>query len=150
MSPSCLKNSFVTQYPSVLISNCMCFLFFPLLECCRHLDERGWENKDWKLYIQKATWVQCRNYRKRVYTLQIKGAHCPSPKAQRIPVKESEEKRSSVQKTDSRRRQARWPGERWGECSWGPAAHPTPAFWGEALPEAPRRKPTTPPLHHST
>ena len=54
-----------------------------------------------------------------MYTLRTKGAHCPSPKAQRIPVKESEEKRSSVQKRDSRRRHPRWPGERWVSVAGG-------------------------------
>ena len=85
-----------------------------------------------------------------MYTLRTKGAHCPSPKAQRIPVKESEEKevigseeRQQEEAPEVARREV-------SECSWGPAAHPTPAFWGEALPEAPRRKPITPPLHHST
>ena len=82
------------------------------------------------------------------------GCSLSTTQTSKNPSQESEETRPWVQKRGSRRRRPRWPGERWGECSCGPAVRPAPASWGGALPETQGRKPTypctIPPLRYST
>ena len=72
--------------PSVLISNCMCFLCFSLLECCRHLDEermgeQGLEALHSKEPLECKVEIRdnvCAPYEPRVLTVPAQTSENPS------------------------------------------------------------------------